>query len=258
MNAKKEINKIVKWIKKEVNESGRSGCVVGVSGGIDSAVVLALCKLAFPESTYAIRIPDNNSIGGRPSIVKGKSILDGFDRAEKLIRSLNFNSEHDVHIRLPGLYFPEENKLAKGNYVARIRMAELYYQAEINKCLMIGTDNLCENYIGYFAKGRDGAYDINPLAMFYKSEVYELGKELGIPKEIMDVSPSADLWEGQTDEEEIGLSYDDIERSIKILEENSDDIDLGVKNVAKVWGMHMNTEHKRWPPRTYMREIDGL
>ena len=211
MGLKEDIPKIVEWIKYKVEESGRTGCMVGVSGGIDSAVIVSLCKRAFPDTTFGLSMP----------------MLTNTDGASRK-RAIELCEQLDVPLALkqisPLKSIPNESKLtksqidvAKGNYYARQRMANLYLGAECNDALVIGTDNAVENYIGYFTKFGDGGVDMNPIAKYVKSEVKELGRLLGVTDAILNATPSAELFEDQTDEGELGMSYDDIEWAMTII-----------------------------------------
>ena len=246
------IPKLVEFIKKEVTDAGKTGCIVGVSGGIDSAVVTCLCKMAFPDTTYGLFMPMEDNVNGL-SHNRGKELCETKAIAE-FLRPIK---DIDKHTNL--------TDKAKGNFYARQRMAELYLCGEMNDCLVVGTDNKSENFIGYFTKYGDGGVDINPIGEFYKSEVYELGRLLGVPESILNAKPTAELWNGQTDEDELGMSYDDIDNAIKIYEnvywdggaevmKNITDANFPV--MKKVAHMHIASEHKRSTPNEYRREDD--
>lgn len=175
-------DKIVEWLKEHLEKSGKTGFVVGVSGGIDSAVVSELCKIATPN-------------------VKEMS-LPKVDLTP-------------IHSEMFNIYFPHENrKIAEANLWARIRMCILYLVANDLDYLVCGTGNLSELTMGYFTKYGDGGVDLLPLGNLTKTEVRQLAKELNIPQEIIDKPPSAGLWEGQTDEEEMGITYEMIDKVI--------------------------------------------
>jgi NAD+ synthase len=227
---------IVKWIKNQVKKAGAKGLVFGLSGGIDSAVVAALCKLAFPENTLGIIMPC-------------LSHSEDEYYANKVALSLNLKTEILV---LDGVYntfkkiLPQnQNKKHSGNIKSRLRMISLYYYAGINNYLVAGTGNKTEISLGYFTKWGDGACDILPLGDLYKKEVKILATELKIPQDIINRKPSAGLWKGQTDEEEIGLSYDEMDyilgstidvKKLKKIEKIKTD---------KIKQMINNSEHKR-------------
>ena len=247
MDTKKEIEVLVGFIKDQVINVGKTGCVVGVSGGVDSAVTVLLCKIAFPNSTYGISMPGNVKY----TYQEDEKTSDSTQRALTLCCDHKIPLfRENVHFDIDGSSLNPVNKYTKGNYLARKRMAILYYYAECLNSFVVGTDNKCESFIGYFTKYGDGGVDINPLGEYLKSEVYELGKELGVTKAIMTCSPSAELYENQTDEEELGFSYKHLENFIT----NPEAYKGFPEEVAvRIREMHAITEHKRNLPPVCMR-----
>ncbi|HHV96890.1 MAG TPA: NAD(+) synthase [Clostridiaceae bacterium] len=220
-------NKLENWIYNKVRKAGVKGCVVGISGGVDSAVVAALCKRAFPESTLGIHMPCYSSIQDQQDAqliantlnIKFKIVpLDKvFDQMKELLQnesyintSLNSNNTSGNNASL-GSDGDLTLKLALNNIKPRLRMITLYYYAQINRYLVVGTGNKSELEIGYFTKYGDGGCDILPIGNLLKSHVWELAKELGIPEVIINKAPSAGLWPGQTDEGEMGFTYKDLD-----------------------------------------------
>lgn len=198
--------KIQTWIKTKVEESGAKGTVVGLSGGIDSSVVAVLCKSVVP--TLGLIMPCHSV----PS-----DIRDALTLTEK------FHISHDslgltevFDLLIQELRGP--NKLADANLKSRLRMSVLYHYANVKNCLVVGTSNKTELLTGYFTKWGDGSADLEPLGDLYKTDVIKLAKELGIPKRIIEKPPSAGLWEGQTDEEDLGISYKELDRILKLIE----------------------------------------
>jgi len=217
-----------------VTNAGKTGCVVGLSGGIDSAVIVSLCKLAFPNTTYGIYMPMRNNVNG--------------DSHKRAVELSNLKKIKSILRSIPVLEGGYSDK-AKGNYHARRRMSELYLFAEENDSLVIGTDNACENYIGFFTKHGDGGVDINPLGKFLKSEVFELGVQLKVPASIIKATPSAELWNGQTDEDEMGFTYEQLESYIKCLNgKGLKHCGLSSEIMNKIKLMHELTQHKRELP----------
>lgn len=204
------LNRIEQLVRHAYWEAGVAGVVIGVSGGVDSAVAAAVCARALgPESVLALSLP---------SVV---SASDDLEDAAELCRRLG--CEHRVvpiepmlaaYRGLPGF---EETPYLIGNLMARTRMAVLYYHANRDHRLVCGTSNRTEYLLGYFTKWGDGAGDIEPLLHLYKREVYQLARELALPPRILDKPPSAGLWPGQQDEAEIGLSYDAIDDALEAL-----------------------------------------
>jgi len=195
MKYKNEIKKIKTFIQKRTK--GLKGGVIGLSGGIDSTIIAYLSVKALgKEKVYGLIMPYGD-----------QSIEDGELVAKKL------GIEYDiVNIKPMVDVFEKQAKyfsktLPKGNLMARVRMCLLYGAANEKNLLVLGTTNRSEWEIAYFSKYGDGAVDIEPIAHLYKTEVWELAKELGVPEKIIKKAPSAELWEGQTDENELGFDY---------------------------------------------------
>jgi NAD+ synthase len=216
--------------------SGSSGIVIGMSGGIDSSVA----------ATFCCRAIGGNRVLGLilPSIVtREEDITD----AEELCRTLGMEYRtFGVDPLLAGFAtIPgyEESPYLRGNLMARIRMTVLYYFANRDNRIVCGTSNRTEYMIGYCTKFGDNAADIQPIIHLYKTDVYRIAEELRIPDSIRNKIPSAGLWEGQSDEQEIGLSYPIIDEALRTLEIN------GWKSrnseEEKVLQMVRKSEHKR-------------
>ena len=202
-------HKISNWLKKYLEENNLSSFVVGVSGGIDSAVASTLCAQT-NKNTIVLTMP----IHQNPDETKrGKNHIEWLRNKHKNIEEL--------HIDLTDTYekFKEtvpskfQSELSLANTRARIRMSTLYLIAGSARGLVVGTGNKVEDFgVGFFTKYGDGGVDISPIADLMKSEVYALGKEMGIIKEIMDAQPTDGLWhDGRTDKDQLGVSYDDLE-----------------------------------------------
>jgi NAD+ synthase len=200
--------KLTSWIRETVLASGGKGVVVGLSGGLDSSVVVVLCKRAFPETTLGVIMPCHNS---------------GIDREHAELVATKFNIPVKVVV-LDGVFdvlieaLPSDGydattrRLAESNIKPRLRMATLYYFANRLNYLVVGASNRSELSVGYFTKYGDGGSDLMPLGNLVKSQVRDLASYLDIPQEIIDKPPSAGLWEGQTDEAEMGLTYSELDR----------------------------------------------
>ena len=212
-NAKEYCDVIGTWIKENIENAHANGVVLGMSSGIDCSVVAGLCKNA-GVNIHLVLLPYGKDMN------KSKSYLD----AMELINKFEFDYHmFDIkpavdNIQISDAFIKDCNennvKLAKANIRPRMRMIYLYQYAQINNLLVIGTSNLSERTVGYSTKWGDGASDLNPLGMITKREVYILAKYLGIPECIINKKPSADLWEGQTDEEELGIKYEQIDEFI--------------------------------------------
>ena len=191
--------------------SGCKGIVVGLSGGVDSAVAATFCCRAIGgEKVLGLSLPASVS---NPADIKDAAAL-----------CKQIGMKHRVVSIEPMLEgfrtMPEfkESRYLLGNLMARIRMAVLYYHANRDRKIVCGTSNRSEYMLGYCTKFGDNAADLQPLLHLYKTEVYTIAQELGIPESIIKKTPSAGLWEGQSDEEEIGLSYAEIDYSLQSLE----------------------------------------
>lgn len=195
--------RISRWLKKYAKGAGTKGYVVGLSGGVDSAVVAALCVKA---------VGKDNVIG---AILPCGGSLDDDRLAGDVVDWLGIKSKKVVlgkaYTYLSAQMPIGETNMPQMNLKPRLRMTVLYFLANTFNYLVAGTGNRSEREIGYFTKYGDGGCDVLPLGDLYKSQVYELAEELGVPREIIDRPPSAGLWVGQTDEEDIGMTYEELD-----------------------------------------------
>lgn len=243
LNFEKIISEIQIWIKDYVENSHSNGIIIGISGGIDSAVTSALCLNALgKDQVLGLSLPckslqeDNKDVNMLAKEIGLKLIeFDLSEVYEKFLKTMNSQIEG--------------NKVAEGNVKARLRMVSWYYvgQSKWNR-LIAGTSNRTEIAIGYFTKYGDGATDFKPIGDLYKCEVVEIAKILKIPKKIIEKPPSAGLWEGQTDEKEIGLSYELLDEIIYHIDYNLSLKKFEEEDVKKVKQMIKSSEHKRNPP----------
>ncbi len=201
---------LIKWIQEEVNKIGAQGVIVGLSGGIDSAVVSALAKEAFPNNSIGIWMGIESSETAHNNTKKHANKINIEFKDFDLTKTLNQFVEDTLKNEKDENNFIE----AKGNTKARLRMSTLYAYSRLTNYVVLGTGNRDEIFMGYFTKWGDGAADIYPLVHLSKDNVYKLASELNIIDEIMEAVPSADLWEGQSDEDEMGVTYKQIDQYI--------------------------------------------
>ena len=196
------IDAISRWIKDRVEEADAKGVVLGLSGGIDSAVVAALAQRSLGENVLGLLLPCH-------------SHKEDEDDALRLASHLQLET---MTIDLTSLYdnlltiLPPGNKHVATNLKPRLRMTVLYYFAGLRNYLVAGTGNKCEIAVGYFTKYGDGGVDLLPLGDLLKSQVREIAYKLGLPEAIITKPPSAGLFPGQTDEGELKLTYDELEQ----------------------------------------------
>lgn len=213
LNVERECEQLTAWLKERVEAAGATGTVVGLSGGLDSAVVAALCQRAFPQTTVGVIMPCHSD---RADATLSRQLADflGLDVREVDLGPIWEATLHSLEKVVPSQDEASDHtlRLARANIKPRLRMISLYYLATRLNALVIGTDNLSELTIGYFTKYGDGGVDLMPIANLTKGEVRELAIFLGIPHAIVTRKPTAGLWEGQTDEDEMGFTYDVIDR----------------------------------------------
>lgn len=202
MDCQRTKNRIIEFVKRKVEESGADGVVVGLSGGIDSSLTAKICAEALGRDKVLGLImlfkpsqDTDDAIKFAESIGIAYKTVD-ISEAISVLRE-NLDSTQD--------------KIVLGNMLPRLRMLVLYYYANMMKRLVVGTGNKSEILIGYFTKFGDGACDMLPIGDLYKTQIIELAKFLRIPDEIIEKTPTAGLWEGQTDEKELGISYAELD-----------------------------------------------
>jgi NAD+ synthase len=197
------------FIRTEINRSGFQHAVIGVSGGIDSSLSSYLAVEALgPENVLALRMPYRTSS------------RDSLDHAQLIINELGVKSlTIPITEMVEPLFelFPEANRVRRGNTMARARMVVLYDQSEDFHGLVIGAGNKTEILLGYTTLYGDSACAINPLGDLYKTQVRQLARDMGVPQVILTKPPSADLWVDQTDEGELGFTYDEVDQLLYLL-----------------------------------------
>lgn len=231
----KIIESICKWLQEEVTKANSKGVVFGLSGGVDSAVVAGVSKKAFPETSLGLIMPIHScQVDEKDALLVAESL-------DLKTEKVDLSKVYDEFIDSS---FDGQSLMAKSNLKPRLRMTCLYYYAQELGYLVLGCTNKSEYHIGYFTKWGDTGSDLMPLANFTKTQVYDMARMLEIPEKIIEKTPSAGLWYGQTDEEEIGFSYEMLDSAI---EGNSID-----ERFSKLIDKKFNfSQHKRKMPLIY-------
>ncbi|BAS29348.1 NAD(+) synthase [Limnochorda pilosa] len=240
MNAGKVCDQLVRWLEANLQRSGAEGLAVGLSGGIDSAVAAALAQRAAPGRTLGVLMPCHSNLEDQAD-------------AERVARHVgiphvvvDLSPVYDILARalqptLPAEADPGRLQLARANVKPRLRMLTLYHAANVRGYLVVGTGNRSELYTGYYTKYGDGGVDLLPLGDLVKGEVRELARYLELPEAIIQRTPSAGLWEGQSDEGEMGITYAELDR---YLLEGAAAPEL----LARIEALHRVSRHKRELP----------
>jgi len=213
LNLKDVHNELVKFLRENFKKAGFSKAVLGLSGGIDSALVAYLLRDALgKENVLAIMMPYKSS---NP---------DSLNHAKLVVEDLKINAKTIEITNMIDAYFKNEKEassLRMGNKMARERMSILFDYSSKENALVVGTSNKTEIYLGYSTQFGDSACALNPIGDLYKTNIWDLSRYLKIPNELIEKKPSADLWEGQTDEQEMGLTYKEADQVLyRMLEEN--------------------------------------
>jgi len=238
---------IEKFLAEKLRKVGAKGYVLGVSGGVDSAVVLTLCVRAVGEGkVLALLMPEENS--PKEDLEDSKALC---RREGVKYNVVDITGPINAFRKAVG---GKVDRISLANIKARCRMIVLYHFANTDRRLVAGTSNKSEMLMGYFTKFGDGGADLEPIGDLYKTEVRELAGKLGIPKSVIKKAPSAGLWKGQTDEGEMGITYNRLDAILMGIELglNEDDIaeraDTSVKEVRRIAKAIRLTSHKRKSP----------
>ena len=241
-NLKRTIKLVVDFISDEVRQRKKGGIVLGLSGGLDSSVAAVLSVKAIGNKRVFAFILPEGKLTPRTDLAN----------AQKLVNSLKIQA---FTIDIVGsksslLKFLPRNRLASGNLSSRLRMAILYYYANVNNLLVLGTSDKSELMLGYFTKNGDGAADIFPLGDLYKTDVRNLALELGLPEALVHQPSSPRIWAKQTAESELGLPYDKIDEILRALEKNLlKECRANKNDIKKMLTWVNKTQHKRdFPP----------
>lgn len=204
------IDAISCWIGDQVKQADAKGVVVGLSGGVDSAVVAALAKRSLGDEVLGLILPCHS----QQEDEKDARLVASHLRLETCRNDLT--AAYDSLIAV----LPSADKIITSNIKPRLRMICLYYFASLKNYLVAGTGNKSEISVGYFTKYGDGGTDILPLGDLYKTEIIEIAKKLALPETIINKPPSAGLWAGQTDEAELKITYEQLDRALSDITSN--------------------------------------
>lgn len=237
---------IKSFISSKVNEAKAKGVVIGLSGGVDSAVTAKLCAEALgKEKVFCLLLPAETT--------PKEDTDDALEFAKKIgvkYRIINISGI----VKKISLILNSKGKKEMGNIHARTRMVVLYYFANKNNYLVVGSGNKTELLMGYFTKYGDGACDIIPLGNLYKTQVRELARHIDIPEKIVFKTPRAGLWKGQTDEKELGVKYEILDKILYGVEKGLRDnevakfLDIPISEIKRIKNVVNSTKHKRRMP----------
>ena len=246
----KKAEEISNLISDTVHNAGFTKVVVAVSGGVDSAVSLFLTVKALgAKNVYAVLMP------------YGKMNSEALQHGQLVVQAAGLAKDHvferDIKSAVDVILSETKDLIRQGNIMARVRMIYLFDLAKELGLLVVGTENKSEHYLGYFTRFGDEASDIEPIRSLYKTQVFAMAKFLGVPKEIIEKHPSANLWDSQTDEKEFGFSYEDADKVLLMHFEqylrNGDIVAAGIpkETVQKVLEFVEKNDFKHNVPYVY-------
>ena len=245
---REDVEGLVGFIRDTIEGIGCKGVVIGISGGLDSATVTKLCVDAIgADKVLNVFMPSRVTPA---EDYKTTAELCSMWGTEYKVVDIQPAVDALAAVLLTG----KETPLERGNISARCRMIVLYNLAKKRDSIVMGTSNQSEIMMGYFTKFGDGACDVTPLANFYKTEVRQIAAMIGVPEPIIAKPPSAGLWEGQTDESEMGITYNDLDGILYDLEKDKSDAQIAAdtrlprEKVSEIRRQVESMEHKRLPP----------
>lgn len=238
---------IESFIAHQLEASGRKGVVLGMSGGVDSALVATLCADAVgAKRVLALGLPEGR---GDADLADARHYAKQLGIGFRVVDIAPFVAAFEA-----GLKPAKSNRVARGNLRARARMVVTYYVANAEMRIVMGTGNKSELLTGYFTRYGDGGVDFLPIGDMYKTQVWAMARHLGIPEKIVEKTPTAGLWPGQTDEGELGISYDRLDRVLLGIELQMDPEAISEKSgvrlaeVRRIEALVAATAFKRKPP----------
>lgn len=243
---------IENFLEEQMEKNHSEGLILGLSGGIDSAVLAYICKRKFPDKTIAIVMPDT-AITPKTETEDALKMVSLTGIQYKLIDINPIVNEYSMYL--------EPNERAKGNLRARVRTNILYYYANAKNYLVLGSSDKSEYLIGYFTKFGDGASDITPIVSLYKLQVREIAKYLGVPENVITKKSSPHLWKDHEAENELGASYEEVDSILYCLfekkisaQETQKLTGVEISTIEKIQELNKNSEHKRLPAQKPDRE----
>lgn len=259
-NPEKVSKHIVSWIDNYLNKSKMKGFVVGVSGGVDSALTSTLCAET-KRNVLCVEMPINQK---KDQVSRSKKHIEWLKKKYSNVSSINISLDNTFDSFIESI--PEvkssENDLSLANTRSRLRMVALYYFSSLKKYLVVGTGNKVEDFgIGFYTKYGDGGVDISPIADLLKSDVYNLAKFYNIINEIIEATPTDGLWDdNRNDEDQIGASYEELEKAMQIAHNLDYDLSNREQEVLKIYkSLNSSNRHKMLPipickiPKDYIR-----
>ena len=259
-NPEKVSKHIVSWIDNYLNKSKMKGFVVGISGGVDSALTSTLCAET-KRNVLCVEMPINQE---KDQVSRSKKHIEWLKKKYSNVSSINISLDNTFDSFIESI--PEvkssENDLSLANTRSRLRMVALYYFSSLKKYLVVGTGNKVEDFgIGFYTKYGDGGVDISPIADLLKSDVYNLAKFYNIINEIIEATPTDGLWDdNRNDEDQIGASYEELEKAMQIAHNLDYDLSNREQEVLKIYkSLNSSNRHKMLPipickiPKDYIR-----
>ena len=243
------------FLKNSVSQNKADGVIFGLSGGIDSTVIAYLATKIFGKRALALVMPDS-TVSPSNETSDALKVVGELELDYKLIDIDVIHKVYSNHLE------PDERAL--GNLRARIRANIIYYYANLKNFLVLGTSDKSEYSIGYFTKFGDGSADLLPISKLYKTQLREFAKILGVPNNIITKKSSPNLWKEHIAEEELGITYEEIDSILYCLEKRLtiDDIikktEIKKESVEKIYHMHEKSWHKRLPPKMVVENMDEI
>ncbi|HDQ71179.1 MAG TPA: NAD+ synthase [Chloroflexi bacterium] len=237
------VDQIAAWLRDRLGDAGAEGFVFGLSGGVDSAAAAGVAVQAVGAGRTLAALMPCHSVPEDAALAQSVADTFGIETV-----TVDLGDPYDALVSvLPPSEHRARHALASANVKPRLRMTTLYYLAQTHGYLVLGSGNKTELMVGYFTKHGDGGVDLLPLGDLYKTQVWALARELGVPEAVVERAPSAGLWPGQTDEGEMGITYEALDRVLMAIEEGDTD-HIEPVTLAKVEEMIDRSAHKRTMP----------